>query len=297
MNKIDLIFYPNSLIGFRSHYLEFLFKEYFNFCEYDSTKKYSTKNTVFVVNVIGDKIWVVPYMEQGYKIIVDNLWEAKIDEYPGTFHLVNKNWFWYNESLWYEQLGYSKYISNKTYCKLAFMPINRNDRIRDNIVDKLSIYLNQFIYSYKNIRLPNDADKLDLNWQRYFNSSWYNDTYFSLVIEASDKRKDFITEKTFKPIAFKHPFMIYSAPGSLQYIKSQGFETYENLFDESYDGVRGSDRLDKIITNIEKFIQEPYDKTTLEKIEHNHALFFNKKLVCKRIKEEIIEPLIEYAES
>jgi hypothetical protein len=73
--------------------------------------------------------------------------------------------------------------------------------------------------------------------------------------------------------------------------------TYDNLFDESYDLLSGADRLQKIQQNLREFQQEPYTAETLERIEHNCVRFFDHKLVCQRIQEEIINPLLEYAET
>lgn len=300
MNKIDLVFHPNGAIGFRSYYFSFLFSQYFNYWIYDTSKVYD-KNTIFVSNIIDDKEWINELRDNGYKTVIDNLWEFP-NYQKGHFNIVNKNWFWYNECFWNDSLGYSSHIPNVTYKKLAFMPINRKGPNRDAIIEKLKPYLDDFIYSYGDKKLPNDLlDKTDPNWQRYFNPEWYNDTYFSLVIETSVNSitdDPFITEKTFKPIAFKHPFMVYGTINLLGYIKSQGFVTYDNLFDESYDMITDNNsKINEIIKNITNFNRVPYDKFTLEKIEHNHALFFNKDLVISKIKKEIINPLIEYAKT
>jgi hypothetical protein len=107
----------------------------------------------------------------------------------------------------------------------------------------------------------------------------------------------FVTEKSFKPIALQHPFQIHGAPGTLQYIQEQGFVTYDNLFDESYDLLAGDDRVQKIQQNLHQFKQEPYTPNTLDRIEHNRARFFDRKLVRQRIKDEVINPLLEYAET
>jgi len=44
-----------------------------------------------------------------------------------------------------------------------------------------------------------------------------------------------ITEKTFKAIALGMPFILVAAAGSLEYLKSYGFKTFHDVFDESYD--------------------------------------------------------------
>ncbi len=44
-----------------------------------------------------------------------------------------------------------------------------------------------------------------------------------------------LTEKIFKPIVAQRPFFLVSTPGSLAYLKSYGFRTFDLWIDESYD--------------------------------------------------------------
>jgi hypothetical protein len=67
--------------------------------------------------------------------------------------------------------------------------------------------------------------------QHFYNNSLVNivtETYFFNNIIH-------ITEKTYKPIAFKQPFVMIAAPGSLQHVKDMGFKTFNEFWDESYD--------------------------------------------------------------
>lgn len=48
-------------------------------------------------------------------------------------------------------------------------------------------------------------------------------------------RRQHLTEKTFKPICLRMPFIIVGTQGSLSYLKSYGFKTFGDVWDESYD--------------------------------------------------------------
>jgi hypothetical protein len=48
-------------------------------------------------------------------------------------------------------------------------------------------------------------------------------------------RRHHLTEKTFKPICLQMPFVLVSTMGSLDYLKSYGFRTFDHVWDESYD--------------------------------------------------------------
>lgn len=50
-----------------------------------------------------------------------------------------------------------------------------------------------------------------------------------------------LTEKVFKPIVMKQPFMLLAAPGNLEYLRSYGFRTFSGIIDESYDNIQDSE--------------------------------------------------------
>jgi hypothetical protein len=281
-----------------------MISEYFDIEFYDIKKTYDKNKTLLVITLhrLDSIDWYNDLYQNGYKLLIDNLWGIP----PGSnlsnsMTLMTPNWFWYNESLWTIDLGYNNYVPKKTYSKLALMPMRLQRPHRDLAIIELVKYLDMFVWSYvsKGRRLPNDADPALGAYQRYFNPEWYNDTYFSLVIETgtggANNTDMFVTEKTFKPISFQQPFMVFGYPGTLAHLRTLGFETFENLFDESYDNEKNHyQRLQLIKNNVKNFIQTPYDKLTLDKIQHNHNHFFDRALVEQRIIHEIINPLIEY---
>ena len=79
------------------------------------------------------------------------------------------------------------------------------------------------------------------------------DTYFSIVSETSvNEYSTFITEKTVRPMIYYHPFIVWGNPNTLSYLRSIGFETFPEFFDESYDSVYNEkDRLNIILDNVE----------------------------------------------
>ena len=64
----------------------------------------------------------------------------------------------------------------------------------------------------------------------------YGLSWFSVVTETEMRRRPSrITEKPFKPIANFHPFLVLGNPGALALLKGFGFESFGEVFDESYD--------------------------------------------------------------
>ena len=83
-------------------------------------------------------------------------------------------------------------------------------------------------------------------------------SWVSVVSEASfAERTCFISEKSFKPIAARHPFIMYGNKHSLKYLKELGYKTFENYIDESYDSYDTWQRLDAIIALIKKLKSMP----------------------------------------
>ena len=306
MNRVKLITHPKFRRLIWPNYMQHLFEPHFQICRSDGAVDPDSIYAIDFHDLHNEQDptimqWAQQLSESGCKVLINNLWEQVDTDYAWAHYWSNTNWFWYNESLWYDQLGYRDYHPNRTYQCLAFMPINRPNDCRDRVVEQLTPDLDRMIYSYRDKTLPNDISRQHVHWQRYFNPDWYNSTYFSLVVETTEQLPSngipFVTEKSFKPMAFHHPYQIQAAPGTLRYIQAQGFVTYDNMFDESYDTLAGADRLRQIQQNLREFKQEPYTTETVERVEHNRARFFDRALVCQRIQEEIIDPLLEYAET
>ena len=79
-----------------------------------------------------------------------------------------------------------------------------------------------------------------------------NDSLWHIVTETVfyyDKLQ--LTEKIFKPIVMKQPFMLLGAVGNLAYLKSYGFKTFEGIIDESYDTIQDNDlRTEAVVAQI-----------------------------------------------
>jgi hypothetical protein len=94
-------------------------------------------------------------------------------------------------------------------------------------------------------------------------------------------RRHHLTEKTFKPIAMGMPFIIVGTQGSLKYLRSYGFKTFGDLWDESYDDEPDdSRRIEKIaqvlkqLDGLEEHRQDIFE-SAWEIIEHNWNHFYH----------------------
>jgi hypothetical protein len=103
-----------------------------------------------------------------------------------------------------------------------------------------------------------------------------------------------LTEKIFKPIVAKRPFILVGAPGNLAYLRSYGFKTFTPWIDESYDDVTDpSQRLDYIATEIAKLCAKPLSDLKKIQLQMNSVLEHNKKHFFGEFRHVIVDELVE----
>lgn len=310
MNKITLLYHPDRYSNFRSAtYLEALWDQYFVREPLDFDKQYDSRLHVITINHLHkDESWYQSYLDQGFKLVIDNLW----DNHTQTTSTVDKNmltlrapnWAWFNEALNYIALDYDKLIFSPQPTKFFLMLMRLKRPHRDQLLVRTQPFLTDSLYSYTSQGIMMDDDVIiggDVE-QRYINPQWYESTFFSLVAESNLTCPTFMSEKTFKPIAFEQPFIVWGSPGTLTYLKRSGFETFEHVIDETYDSmVDNNQRLDSIIKLIsELFVdfkngKKLFDDTiTKQKLKHNRAHFYNQKLLLDMFKKEAVDPILEF---
>jgi len=90
-----------------------------------------------------------------------------------------------------------------------------------------------------------------------------------------------ITEKTFKAIALEMPFVLVAPAGSLEYMRSYGFQTFSGIIDESYDQETDDfQRLEKVMALLKdldaltKQEKMQLHRHLLPRVTHNYEHFF-----------------------
>jgi hypothetical protein len=305
MSKINLLVSESDLNSFCSDWMFDAINKHFNLIYHEHNQSHSSADTVCVTNYLNNKAtWYQPFVDSGYKLIVDHFWDSNITEtstITDKLTIRNKNWIWYNESLWYRHLGYHNYVPNKKHTHSFLMLMHLQRTHRDQIHTALADVLDSALYSYvaRGITLSEDIEYNHGDWQRHFNPEWYNATNFSVVVESMIKSPTWISEKTFKPIAYQHPFIVWGSTGTLKYLREQGFETFDHVIDESYDSIENhNDRLLMIVDQIKNLVQNIKfeDIITKQKTEYNQQRFFNKDLVQEKINNEIVKEILDFVE-
>ena len=113
----------------------------------------------------------------------------------------------------------------------------------------------------------------------------YSQYFLEIVAEPNIIDNTWITEKTIKNFYLGKPFIIYSGPNSLKLLQENGFLTFNQWIDETYDTITNSfERLEAIKLEITRLSKKTYNELQQMQdemtpiFEHNRKKFieFNK---------------------
>ena len=111
-----------------------------------------------------------------------------------------------------------------------------------------------------------------------YNSADFVGTAFSVVLETIFDDRIHLTEKTLRPIACGHPFLLANGPGSLKQLQKYGFKTFHPYINEDYDLIDDHEqRLDCIVTEMNRLkLLSPTELSAV--LQQCHAIAnYNKK--------------------
>lgn len=292
--------------------------------EYDPAGHYLPQDLVmptFIQNFQSDA-WFRGLEDRGHLIVVDHLLDSDVDTpsrrlSPRKLELRNGNWMWYNTALRDALAGYDRYRPCVCYTHDFLCLMNKERYHRDRIMQDLAAELAHARWSYvERGHMIGDPEERNTSvfWEFYMNPQWYDSTCWHLVVESwmrgdawfanpeHPNYKTEISEKIYKPLAWFQPFVVAGSVDTLAFLRRQGFETFDNLWPETYDSIPGDvDRLDHVIAHVKDLVRtynrhwSGWDPVTQQKLEHNHARYFNLDLIRQRFRDEILEELLEFA--
>jgi hypothetical protein len=149
-----------------------------------------------------------------------------------------------------------------------------------NVINQLPIVLDTPIFE-------NSINKFRRTMLKY-----YGETYFSVVTETSydNDHLFFPTEKVFKPILYKHPFIVVSTPNYLKNLREMGYKTFDGIIDESYDNIHDdAERMSAILAEITRLCNlsetelEVFRTKALEIVEYNFNVLMTKKTFLQKL--------------
>jgi hypothetical protein len=193
--------------------------------------------------------------------------------------------------------SFYSFFSDSTYSKEPASEEGLFDQIRGTVnVDTANTAINGYISNKDKLPLT-----LNISWQNNVNYvrdediPLFQNSYFSLVTETfffgvthsgqeHDEDAIFFTEKTYKPILMKHPFILAGRPHMLRYLKQLGYKTFSPFIDESYDTMEDNgERLMAIVTEVNRlnnFTDDEWmtwQQNIKSILEYNHSVLINRK--------------------
>jgi hypothetical protein len=133
--------------------------------------------------------------------------------------------------------------------------------------------------------VPNESYKISL-WKESENS------LLDVVTETVySEWTSHLTEKIFKPIVMQMPFILVGSQNNLEYLRSYGFKTFNDFWNEDYDFQENTHRIEsitKVLTDLNSLSIK--EKSQLQKhlapiVEHNFNWFYSKEFEALLWKE------------
>ena len=156
-------------------------------------------------------------------------------------------------------------------------------------------FVNTFVNNKNRIKnIPEmklDQSDMTINHAHSFTDStdmYYENTYFSVVSETNFFKDIgeglFVSEKIFRPILKKHPFILLSRPYTLNMMQNIGYKTFGSIINEDYDKEENDcKRMEMIVDEIKRLCNlsetELYEFLTEAKkiTEYNYNILLNKQ--------------------
>lgn len=183
--------------------------------------------------------------------------------------------------------------------KFLFKDPKQYKKVMQGLNVKIPLYLDDVMKYVDNIKGSGDrkgwsgnpANQSLLSLHEFVNHSFVSliaETHFHKDRHNSYEERNlesrFLTEKTFKSMIFKQPFILMALPKTLEVIRSLGYKTFSPIIDESYDHIEDDgERLYKIFLEVKRLCQlddsaiEENRKRLIPIIEHNYNLLMTRK--------------------
>jgi hypothetical protein len=124
----------------------------------------------------------------------------------------------------------AKSDDNASWEKIWDVLVDRDPTLiphKDEVITIPPLYLDTLDLESNRATLTADTDQ------------YYTDTYFSVVSETNFYSEFetgiFLSEKIFKPVSRRHPFLLLARPGTLRKFREIGYKSFGGIIDESYD--------------------------------------------------------------
>jgi hypothetical protein len=225
-----------------------------------------------------------------------------IDVYYWCHALISIDWFRYARHVRQQKqvkktfLIYNRAWSGTREYRLKFVEMLINFNLQDHCRTTVNPVEPELRIHYNQHQFDNPAWRPQIVLENYFSTNNtpshysadfhiedYEATDIEVVLETLfDDSRLHLTEKSLRPIACGQPFILAGTHGSLEYLHSYGFKTFDTLWNESYDSIEDPQERMYAITDLMKTIsnwthEEKIDKLARARIitDYNKKHFFS----------------------
>jgi hypothetical protein len=217
---------------------------------------------------------------------------------PKTFLVYNRAWSGTREyRLKFAEQLIAANLHHK--CITSFAKFDDRVNYQDHVFSNSA-----FAIKNKNLEKILPENTYDSNSSADYNNLDYQNSLIEVVLETLfDDSRNHLTEKSLRPIACGQPFILVSTPGSLCYLQSYGFKTFNGYIDETYDTIQDPvERLNAIVQEMKRIDQLCHEtkQQLLSDIQavanYNQRLFFSKEFynqVIDEFKQNLDQAVLE----
>ena len=211
------------------------------------------------------------------KVIVLSSCQTHIYDYKFPFKMVH--WHW-NESVASDQIEKIKLKPKNKNAKkfLSLNKANKEHRIEfvrqmwnKGVLDQFNVSLGKVEGEDEFARsTPYVYDKFsgeDIGGKGHTKAGtwldpWHQEENLLYIVTESeyvDLEKRDVSEKTYKPIALKMPFILIDQPYSLRRLRDLGYKTFYSLWDESYDDIEDPKKRMETVVDLVAYLNSRKD--------------------------------------
>lgn len=164
-------------------------------------------------------------------------------------------------------------------CLTSFAPVDSGIYYKNHVFKNTT-----FAVDLVDIETVLPLNRHDSNNSADYNNLDYRQCGIEVVLETLfDDSRWHLTEKSLRPVACGRPFILMATPGSLEYLRSYGFETFSPWIDETYDSVQDpAKRMQAVLDEMQRISALP--ASSKQKLwqelyaisQRNKQLFFSK---------------------
>lgn len=237
-----------------------------------------------------ERLTIVSY-PSSQNIFRPNIEDERDEPEYNIDHIPEKLFLMWNRRYRLHRIALSLFLEEKNLVDRSYISFSDRDIERPTVPFQKAVNIQNVGYLYPEVQhdtLTRFASKLPLviDGETNINQmcedrenrsrNFYQNSLLSIITETNFTQPEVtLTEKSYKPIKEKHPFIIAAGAGALKGMHNAGFETFSEFWDESYDEIRDHPQRMRAIMNILE------DISTWD---HNKILDFRRR----------VKPILDY---